>query len=320
MNFEQFVLSRTFALSEGSMYERLRRYPGTRFDPHLAHATLIYEPEGAALLERLHREYLDVGQQHGLAMFALTDTWRANRERLSQSRYCDHQVNQDNAKFLTRMRASYGAASRPIFVGGQIGPKGDAYKPAEAPAAELAETFHQFQIDALAEGGVDFLYAATLPALSEAQGIAAAMASSAIPYVLSFVVRRDGSLLDGTAIAHAIQTIDDSTRRAPTGYAINCVHPDVFYDAMEALQRQRPGLESRILSFQANTSRKDPTELDGLEDLETEPAELLAATILGAYRRFGTPFFGGCCGTDVSHIVALAKGYASPIGRGFGAI
>lgn len=39
-------------------------------------------------------------------------------------------------------------------------------------------------------------YAATFPAFSEAQGIAAAMAKTGMPYMLSFVIRRDGTLLD----------------------------------------------------------------------------------------------------------------------------
>ena len=69
----------------------------------------------------------------------------------------------------------------------------------------------------------------------------------------------------------------------------------------------------RILSFQANTSAKDPKEFGGLSELETEPADTLAEAMLGAHRRFRTPVFGGCCGTDTSHIEALARAYgASP--------
>src|SRR5262252_4624363 len=75
MKMEDFVETGSFGLSEGSVYERLRRHPAIVFDPYLAHAALIYKPKAAALLERVHREYLDVGQSHGLAMFALTDTW-----------------------------------------------------------------------------------------------------------------------------------------------------------------------------------------------------------------------------------------------------
>src|SRR3954451_12651832 len=82
-------------LGEGSMYERLRRDPAVRFDAEMAHATLIYDDASRAVLERTHREYLDIGQDHGVPMLTATDTWRANRERQDRSPFRDHPVNQD---------------------------------------------------------------------------------------------------------------------------------------------------------------------------------------------------------------------------------
>ena len=60
-----------------------------------------------ALLEQVHREYLDVGQNHGLAMFALTDTWRANHERIDRSRYKGVPIQSRQCAFLRR----YGTAT-----------------------------------------------------------------------------------------------------------------------------------------------------------------------------------------------------------------
>jgi homocysteine S-methyltransferase len=309
MQFDQFIRTASFALSEGSIYERLRRNPAVEFDPYIFHATLIYDARYASILEQVHREYLDVGQRYQLPMFALTDTWRANQERISQSRFREHKVNQDNARFIARLRDSYGPTASPIFIGGQIGPRGDAYTPEEALPPAEAEQFHTPQLEAFAEARVDFLYAATLPALSEAQGIAKAMAKQGLPYILSFVIRRDGTLLDGTPLALAIETIDGTTPKSPTGYAVNCVHPAIFIDGLAALEKYSPALTQRILSFQANTSAKDPKELDALSELETEKPEILAELMLKAHRQFHTPFFGGCCGTDTSHIECLASAH-----------
>jgi homocysteine S-methyltransferase len=261
------------------------------------------------ILEQVHREYLDVGQRYHLPMLALTDTWRANQERIRQSRLHAYKVNQDNARFIAGLRDSYGPTASPIFIGGQIGPRGDAYTPEEALPPAEAEHFHAPQLEALAEAQVDFLYAATLPALSEAQGIATAMAKLGLPYMLSFVIRRDGTLLDGTPLARAIETLDDTLPKSPTGYAVNCVHPTVFSDGLAALEKHGPALTKRILSFQANTSAKDPKELDGLGELETEKPEILAELMLRAHRQFHIPFLGGCCGTDTSHIECLASAH-----------
>lgn len=309
MQFDQYLHTASFSLSEGSIYERLRRNPAVEFDPFLFHATLIYNSDYALILEQVHREYLGIGQHYHLPMFTLTDTWRANQERIRQSKFSKNKVNQDNVHFLTTLRESYGSTAAPIYIGGQIGPRGDAYTPEEALSPSDAERFHMPQLEAFAEANVDFLYAATLPALSEAQGIAAAMAKQGLPYILSFVIRKDGTLLDGTPLAQAIDTIDETTPKSPTGYAVNCVYPTVFFEGLAALEKQSPVLIQRIVSYQANTSSKDPKELDGLGELETEKPEILADLMLKAYQRFQTPFFGGCCGTDTSHIECLASAH-----------
>ena len=304
MHFQAMLRTISFGLSEGSIYERLRRHPAIDFDPHIAHASLIYDEKSAAILEQVHREYLDIGQRHRVPMLTLTDTWRANQKRIQQSRFHDWNVNQDNARFLGRLCNSYGLTAQPIFVGGMIGPCGDAYRPDEALTQVEAEAFHTPQIESLVEGQVDFLYASTLPALSEAQGIAAAMAVSGLPYLLSFVVRADGTLLDGTPLAQAIEVLDSTNPNPPTGYGINCVHPRVFASALNTLSKRHL---QRVLIFQANTSARDPSELDGLSELETEDPDVLADVMLEAYQEYGTLFMGGCCGTDTRHIESLAR-------------
>lgn len=312
-SFEQFLKITSFALSEGSIYERLRRHPAIEFDPYLAHATSIYNAASVLILEQVHREYLEVGQRHNLAMVALTDTWRGNQERIDQSKFRGYKVNQDNAQFLAAIRDSYGASAAPIFIAGQIGPRGDAYSPREALSSTAAERFHAPQLEALTEAQVDFLYAATLPALSEAVGIARAMAKTGLPSLLSFVIRQDGTLLDGTPLAQAVETIDNATPKPPTGYAINCVHPTVFSEAMTVLENHNTSLSSRILSYQANTSTKEPEDLDGLSELDTEIPEKLVQLMVRAHGQFHTLFFGGCCGTNTDHIEWLARAYKASL-------
>jgi len=54
----------------------------------------------------------------------------------------------------------------------------------------------------------------------------------------------------------------------------------------------------RLLTFQANTADKEPEELDGSEELQTEPAEVFADGLGRLRRQFGLRILGGCCGTD----------------------
>jgi homocysteine S-methyltransferase len=308
---ERFPGTAGFLLSEASIYERLRRHEGVQFDPDLAHASLVYDRRGADLLALVHREYLDVGQRHGVPMIAFTDTWRASAERIQRSAFRDRAVNEDNTAFLREIRTGYGPTAHPIYIGGQIGPRGDGYRPGEAPPADEAQRFHSAQLERLAAAGVDFLYAATLPAFEEARGIARGMAAIGLPYVLSFVLRPSGTLLDGTPLERAVDEIDATTSVAPTAFAVNCVHPAVFLEALTAACARHAAVADRILSFQANASSLSPEELDRLAGLDADQPEILASGMIRAHEQFRTRILGGCCGTDVRLLEQLAIRHAA---------
>jgi homocysteine S-methyltransferase len=307
MRFDEFVKTASFALSEGSVYERLRRDPSVEFDPYIFHASLIYDERTRQVLAGVHREYMDVAQKYQLPMLVTTDTWRASQERIDLSKFKGQKVNQDNVQFMKDLRAEYRENAQPIFVVGQIGPRGDAYKPEQALSKFQAESFHHAQLEAFAETGVDLIFAATLPALTEAQGIAVAMSKFDLPYMLSFVIRPEGTLLDGTPLGEAMDIIDNSVSTPPTGYAVNCVHPKIFASGMSALEGQKKMYSRRILSYQANTANLRPEEIDGSVELIAEEPSVLADLMVDSYQSFRTLFMGGCCGTDTRHIEQLAE-------------
>jgi len=294
-------------MGEGSVYERLRRSPAVRFDPHLAHGTLIYDTAARDVLAGVHREYLDIGQRFGLPMVAATPTWRASRGRAEAAGLDVYTVNRDNARFMRELIAGYGPMRVDIQLFGQMGPCGDAYRPEEALESAPAADFHRPQAEALAEGGVDHLGAFTLPALCEAVGVARAMAATGLPYHVSFVVRPKGTLLDGTPLGEAVRRIDALVDPAPTSYLVNCVHPTVFRGAFERTQQDHPDAAARIDGLMANTSARTPEELDGLAELDTEAPASFAAAVSALKSDFGIAFLGGCCGTTSAHIEAIAQ-------------
>ena len=106
-----------------------------------------------------------------------------------------------------------------------IGCKNDCYKPNEGLLAVESEQFHSWQIDQLAKAGIDFLIAVTLPNTQEAKGIAKAMEKTGIPYIISFVIARNGRILDGTDLNVAIDIIDSATNQKPLGFMVNCAYP-----------------------------------------------------------------------------------------------
>ena len=287
------------------MYERIRRSCPVDLDPHIFHAALIYGDAPRAFLKSISREYLDIGRRHNLPMIATTPTWRANAERIARSSCAGHPVNADAAAFTLELQQEYSDIG--VKVEGCIGPKGDGYLPGEAPDMEAATRFHTPQIEALASAGVDSIVAKTLPALEEARGMAKAFSDTGIRYSLSFVIRGDGSILDGTPLADAVAQIDDETEHPPTCYQVNCVHASVYRAALIGLAATAPEAAVRITGLDANTSAKSPEELEGLEELDTEAPEDFGEQVWALHGETGATYLGGCCGSSTAHIEALAR-------------
>lgn len=154
-------------------------------------------------------------------------------------------INTDACLFLDKIRKSYDNFSKKIFIGGLNGCKSDAEKPEKAISEKKAYDFHKEQVQILANSGVDFLFASTLPALTEAIGIAKAMSEMKVDYLLSFVIIDNGKLLDGALSTDAIKTIDDSVSTQPIFYLTNCIHPDVLHKSFTNLKDENNILRKR---------------------------------------------------------------------------
>jgi homocysteine S-methyltransferase len=310
MEFSQFIASGRPAIAEGAVVERIRRDPDLALDPHILNGGLIYESAGRARLAEIHRRYMKSAHEAGLPILTFTDTWRCSQTLVQASRFRDRAVNEDNVRFLRDLRADLRAAAPggpPIFIGGLVGPSTDAYQPAGSLTRATARDFHRQQIEALASAGVDYLFLATAPAVDEALGIADVMAETRLPYILSFVIRRTGTVLDGTPLGQAMIRIDSEVAQRPIGYAVNCVHARVLAMALEKVAATHADALQRLLAFQANTGDREIEQLDGSEDLLSEPPDTFADGLERLRHQFNLRVLGGCCGTDHTHIDVLAR-------------
>ena len=183
-----------------------------------------------------------------------------------------------------------------------IGSKNDGYNPSEGLSAYEAEEFHAWQIDQLAQAGVDYLIAATLPNVEEAIGIAKAMGKTGLPYIISFVISRDGRVLDGTDFSAAIDRIDSSTKQKPLGFMVNCSYPSFFCAA-----KQPASLFTRIIGCQANASALDHCDLDCVDQLKAEAVSDWGKEMFMLNRSYGVKIMGGCCGTTAEHLLYLVE-------------
>lgn len=310
MTFKDAVNFYPHIITEGSIIERLKREFTYPLDDALSNALMIYDEAGKPLLEKIYREYLDIAESSDLPIMLLTPTWRTNSDRTKIANVNMKTINTDAFLFVDTIRKSYGNFSEKIFIGGLTVCKGDAYKPEEALSEIDAYHFHLDQMQILADAGVDFLFASTLPALTEATGIAKAMSETKKDYVISFVIRDNGKLLDGTLLTDAIKIIDDSISTPPLFYLTNCIHPDVLHKSFINLKDEDDILKKRLFGIQANASSKSPEELDTLENLDADSPANWASGMVDLNKKYNLKILGGCCGTDarfISSVVNLLK-------------
>jgi homocysteine S-methyltransferase len=294
-------------LGEGAVIERLRRDPRIELDPHVVNSHLVYSQEGRGALEAICRGYLDIGRNFDLPLLLSTPTWRASRERIAAAGLEGKDLNGDNFRFLAALRDSYGDYAAKVYICGLMSCSGDAYRPDSALSVKDARRFHAWQVERLAASGVDFILASTLPALSEATGIAQALADSGLPYLMSFVARPEGTLLDGTPLREAIAAIDAAASPAPFAYLINCTHASVFRRALTHATNSSALVRSRVVGLLANTSALSPEELDNSESLVEEDPGVFGKSVAALREELGMKLLGGCCGTDDRHIRSLAQ-------------
>lgn len=303
MNFKDCINSHPFVLMEGALGERLKREFCLDISGTVAMADLVYKEEGRVALKSLWNEYIDIARRYKLPFLATTPTRRANKERVFMAGY-DESIIADNVAFLCKIKET---AKIDMYIGGLMGCKGDAYTGEGALDLEEATDFHGWQASLFKSAKVDFLYAGIMPVLTEAVGMAVAMSGTDIPYVISFTIQRDGRLIDGHTIDDAIRCIDSHVSNKPVCYMTNCVHPNIVYEALSHKFNQTEAVQTRFIGIQANTSNLSYGELDRATDLHTSSPVSLGEAILKLKSDYHFKIFGGCCGTDSSHMEEIAK-------------
>lgn len=305
MTIQQIMDGYDFILTEAAVIETLRHSGGIELHPRLQNAQMIYDAVGQEALSSLYQGFIQVACNVDIPIMLCTPTWRANQERTEEANTCGD-LNGDAVRFLKGVRQKWGPFAKKILIGGMVGCKNDCYRPDERLSTNDAGAFHCWQIDRLAEAGPDFLLAATLPSLPEAAGIAMAMAETDIPYVISFVINREGRILDGHRLESAFGEIDTIGRRPPLGYMINCAYPS-FLNA----GHQPESVLSRLIGYQANASSLDHAELDGSDTLHADDLSDWGDLMVGLNREYGIKILGGCCGTDKRYLQYITERISS---------
>lgn len=279
--------------------------------PDFAAFHLLRDDAGRMALRRYFARHIRVAQNSGFGFILESPTWRASRDwgdRLGYSKAELHAANVAAISMMIELRSTYARDDFPMLVSGCVGPRGDGYVPGELMRAEAAEAYHDEQIGALLGAGAELITAITMTNSAEAIGIARAAKRRGAPVVISFTVETDGTLPTGQTLRAAIGEVDAATDRAPAYYMINCAHPTHFASALEP----DAAWAQRIQGIRANASTCSHAELNEAPELDRgDPADLAARCRALADMLPQLRVFGGCCGTDHTHIAAIAAALAA---------
>ncbi|HET7708564.1 MAG TPA: homocysteine S-methyltransferase family protein [Sphingomicrobium sp.] len=241
-----------------------------------------------------------------------TNTFNANR--ISQADYAAEglaaDMNRASARIMREVADRYSAADgRPRWVAGAIGPTNktlslspDVNDPAYREVDfDTVKAVYREQIDALVEGGVDFVLIETVfDTLNCKAGVMAALeAEQALGRELPIMISMTLTDLSGRNLSgHTVEAFWASVRHArPITIGLNC--------SFGAAQL-RPHLAA--LSAQADTlvmaypNAGLPNDLGAYDEAAAETARQVAEWIADGL----VNVVGGCCGTTPDHIAAIA--------------
>ena len=258
--------------------------------------------------ESIHRAYFEAG-----ADIAETNTFSANR--ISQADYgAEHlvrEINVESARMARRVADEFQAKDgRPRFVAGAIGPTNktlslspDVNDPGfrEIDFDFLKDVYRE-QIDALVEGGVDFILIETIfDTLNAKAGIMAVIEAGEslgrdLPIMLSMTLTDlSGRNLSG----HTVEAFWHAVRHArPLTIGLNC-----SFGATQLRPHVKTLSEIADTLIMVYPNAGLPNELGEYDELPDTTAGLV-----GEWADHGqVNILGGCCGSTPAHIAAIAK-------------
>jgi len=244
-----------------------------------------------AILE-IQRGYVDAGSR-----VLYTPTFGANRVKL-ESRGLFGKVREYNLRLAALARQ---AAGDRAYVAGDIAPTGSFIYPMGDVTFEEMVDIHREQAAALEEAGVDLFVIETMMSLAEARAALTAVRSvSEKPVLVTMTCDENGRTLTGTDVTAALVVLQGMGVDA---FGLNCSAGP--REMLPQLQRLR---EYARVPLIAKPNAGMPRAVDGKTVYDCPPEEFVS--LAGEMAACGVAIFGGCCGTDASHIAALVKATA----------
>ncbi|QPD00182.1 homocysteine S-methyltransferase family protein [Qipengyuania soli] len=276
--------------------------------PYFASVTLLQSEEGRAALTDYYRGFLDLAASKKVGFILESATWRASSDWAEPLGLTEDELARLVSEAITlmaRLKNEYEGLIPVLVLSGCVGPRGDGYDPGAVMEASEARDYHASQIGTMKRAGCEMIAAITMTNVPEAAGVVMAARDAGLPVAISFTVETDGRLPTGQPLADAIAEVDAATDGYAAYYMVNCAHPDHF---LAAVGEASANVGERIRGVRANASRCSHAELDAMTELDRgDPQELANLHRDLIARHPSINVLGGCCGTDLEHVTAIAE-------------
>ena len=262
------------------------------------------------VVRQLHRDFVHAGSDVVEAL-----TYYAHREKLKLVGRED-ELEPMNRQALTIAKEV--AAETGAMVAGNIC-NTNIYEPDDAAGHATIRDLYAEQVAWIAEAGVDFVIAETLPYLGEAELALAAVKAAGLPAVVTLAIHRDGLTRDGATAAAACKALED---RGAGVVGLNCARgPDTMLPLLREIAAvctvpiaalpvpyRTTAAEPTFQSLSdpghghPEAARAFPVHLDPLTCTRHDIAAFTTAA-----KALGIKYFGVCCGAGPHHIRAMAE-------------
>ena len=248
--------------------------------------------DSGQLIQSIHQEYLLAG-----ADILSANTFRTNPRAQLGSEFDAFDLTKRAVSHAIQARKS-SELVRQVLIAGSIAPAADCFSPELVPEndCDLAQEHGRFA-RWLKEAGVDLLLIETMSTLREAEiAFKAARRATALPIIVSIVVRDAEHLLDGTTIDDAVTALSGADL-----LMLNCSSLSVMLAAAPRWADLATGFEIPF-GFSPNTSERLD---DGTWDLNARSDEEISDAAV-FFMSLGASMIGSCCGSTPS-TTALIK-------------
>ena len=274
-------LGNSLFITDGGLEHALRFEDGLEVPAFLTF-DLLRHAVGRAALGRYFARYAELACSHRVGLVVESPTGRANPDwgaNLGYGAEALAQANRSAIDLLLELRSLFENDATEIVISGNVGPRADAYDPAQRMGAYEAAHYHAPQIETLAQTAADMVSASSISYADEAVGIALAAGASSMPLAISFRLRNDGRLPSGESVAEAIGRVDTEARYTRTHYMIECADPTKFAHVIGAGGAWVERVRGLRLIASNRKSEDDPAQLGA--QFRTLRSELAQLSVVG---------------------------------------